>query len=120
CIVECGRKRSAGMKSLRVLKVSHGSVRVQNRECACNTRSGSCGKWVVHRERPLIHAQSRSQQRIEILRRDSAKCSQASARYSTSLGTEDICLREPWSITLNGDIQVVLQSQVDRVLQADA
>ena len=59
-VVERGRKSRASMKSLGILQVASGDVSVQHGKlggCAYGcSRTG--GKWVIHRNRPLVHAES--------------------------------------------------------------
>src|SRR6266849_4837850 len=110
------------MKSLGVLQVANGGVRVQygkipGRARAC-TRAGS--ERVVHGNCSLVQAERRSKLRVEALCGDVAERSQGPARRPTTQCAKKVCFRKPGSISLDGDVQIVLQCQVNRVLQADA
>src|SRR6266851_9554754 len=105
------------MKSLGVLQVANGGVRIQYgkipRRARGRTRAGS--ERVVHGNCSLVQAERRSELRIEVLRRNVAERAQGPARRPTTHCAKKVCFRKPGSISLDRDVQIVLQRQVDRV-----
>src|SRR5260370_23082766 len=99
------------MKSLGVLQVANGGVRVQygkipGRARAC-TRAGS--ERVVHGNCSLVQAERRSKLRVEALCGDVAERAQRPARCAAAHRTKNVCFRKPGSIPLDRDVQMVLQ-----------
>src|SRR3982075_2144118 len=95
---------------------------MRSQRCRGGLRSRSGNERVIHRRKPVIIRNLRCECRVVIQKwnvgEGLANFSSGDTKWlAACFGLQNICVREPWVIARDGDVQAVLEGQLYRVLQ---